>query len=161
METQFVVEHGAVNAVAGSSTQIAINNDDINNIGTMMSFSNDSDDDVESDDEENIDADHVVRHYWLRDNSNLRYQVRIGGRTLYLTAIQLEHRFMGVRSAIWGFWKNKKRVSKHKVREFLTHNGVEGFYQEIMWQFLDDDEHSELIVHRKNGTLSSFQFKKC
>lgn len=80
------------------------------------------------------------------------YQVRIGGRTLYLTAIQLEHRFMGAKSAIWGFWKDKTRVSKHKVREFLIHGRR---------QFLDDDEHSELIVRRKDGTLSGFTFKKC
>ncbi|KAJ9097576.1 hypothetical protein QFC20_006152 [Naganishia adeliensis] len=102
-QTVTAYNQAPVNAVAGLSTQIAINNDHINNINTMMSLSNNSDDDVQSHDEQNIDADHAVRHYWLRNNSNLRYQVRIGGRTLHLTAIQIEHRFMGVKSAIWDF----------------------------------------------------------
>lgn len=77
-----------------------------------------------------------------------------------MIASELQDRFDGVKIAIWSYWKEKSkergRLSYHRVQQYLQSFEVQGFFSEIMWQFLTDNEHHELRQRQKDGTLSGF-----
>lgn len=107
----------------------------------------------ESDDEDAIYAEDVIRHVWK--GINLRYVVLHSGQRLFLSAEQLDERFFGAKSALWGYWKGKngKRVPQAKLIAHLKKNGVDGFFSEMLRHLLPDVIHYQLIALRRKNRL--------
>lgn len=101
-----------------------IQNNDLNNVEVMNHVAEDSSDDGETDDDDNaIEPEHIIRHFWLPVTNDIRFQVPHRSNNLYLTAKQLENRFEGVKIAIWSYWKEKSkkkgRIPYARVRSYL------------------------------------------
>lgn len=81
--------------------------------------------------------------------------VVIGERRYRLTAEQLQERFAGTRQALWGYWQGKRgcKIPKAKIRRHLRKMGVSGFFREMLWHLLSDDEYKRLVKLRQQGAL--------
>jgi hypothetical protein len=88
------------------------------------------------------------------------YSVRTYERTYRLTAEQLQERFAGTRQALWKYWQSKRKgkVPATKIRRHLKKMGVSGFFREMLWHLLSDDEYMKLTMLRKQGALHLWQW---
>jgi hypothetical protein len=75
-------------------------NNDLSNVEVLNHVAEDSSD-GEIDEDNTIEPEHIVRHFWLPATNDNRFQVRHRSNNLYLTARELETRFEGVKIAIW------------------------------------------------------------
>jgi hypothetical protein len=77
------------------------------------------------------------------------------GRSIRRTAEQLQERFAGTRQALWGYWETKRgsKIPKDKVRRHLRKMGVSGFFREMLWHLLTEEEYRVLVNLRKQGAL--------
>ena len=103
-------------------------------------------DDEESDeDEETLAPGDSIRHYWILNTDDIKFQARHRQTYLHLTGEQLEDRFGCISIAIWTYWmkksRKKRRISYARVQSYLETFGIEGVYSECLWQSLTDDEH--------------------
>jgi hypothetical protein len=132
--------------------------------------------DSSDEEEECLTYDMVKYHLWV--GFNIRYMlvpnhndyiyltiyqslsVRTPERTLRLTAEQLQERFAGTREALWKYWqtKHKGRIPTSKIRRHLKKMGISGFFREMLWHLLSEEEYHELMRLRKQGALHLWQW---
>jgi hypothetical protein len=77
-----------------------------------------------------------------------------------LSADQMNDRFYGVKSALWGYWrgKNAKRMHQGKLFQHLKRKGVSGFFSEMLWHLLPDVIHYQLIALRRKNRLQDWKW---
>lgn len=77
------------------------------------------------------------------------------GRKILLSAEQVELKFIGVKFALWTYWKKRSRhrVFTNKVINHLKRKGAAEFYREMMWHLLLDTKHFQLIALPKKNEL--------
>ncbi|KAJ9115539.1 hypothetical protein QFC24_006948 [Naganishia onofrii] len=86
------------------------NNHDLHKTNYMNDMGYDSLNDEDRDeDEENLVPEDIVRHYWISNTNDIKFQVRHRQTYLYLTAKQLEDRFGCINITIWTHWKEKSK----------------------------------------------------
>ncbi|KAJ9106587.1 hypothetical protein QFC20_004080 [Naganishia adeliensis] len=138
----------------------AISNEDLHNVNAMTSFGSDDEKDAvvvsdfENDNDNNvIEPEDVVRCF--RRVSDIKYLFMFEGRKILLSAEQVELQFIGVKFALWTYWKKRSRhrVSNNKVINHLKLKGAAGFHREILWHLLLDAMYFQLIALRRKNKL--------
>ncbi|KAJ9092257.1 hypothetical protein QFC20_007431 [Naganishia adeliensis] len=139
---------------------IKLNNDDINDQDAAVLAAPSSEEELSkmladsSDDEEEVlEVDMIGRHLWV--GYQIKYIVHTSERSYRLTAEQMQERFAGTREAQWKYWESKRggKVPARKIRRHLRQMGISGFFREMLWHLLSEEEYKKLLKLRKQGAL--------
>ncbi|KAI5453510.1 hypothetical protein NCC49_005985 [Naganishia albida] len=92
-------------------------------------------DSSDDDGDNNLTVDMVSTHVWA--GCNIKYVVHAHGRTLRLTAEQLQERFAGTRQALWGYWHSRRgsKIPPKKIRRHLRKMGISGSFARCCGSF--------------------------
>ena len=76
-------------------------------------------DDSSDEDDDEFSVSDIVRYYWNR--GEIRYLISRGGQDTLRTFDALQEKYTGAKSAVWEFWKAKRRgrVNKRRLREHI------------------------------------------
>ncbi|KAI5448774.1 hypothetical protein NCC49_000569 [Naganishia albida] len=145
--------------IAEPTTLARIDNTDINTAVNLVDSDTESTTSTDSDDEScNIETNDIIRHVWR--GPNLRYIFHHNGERLTLSADQMDMRFSGVKSALWGYWRTKspKRMNQQKLFAYFKRHGVAGCFSEMLWHLLPDVNHYQLIALRRKNRLHEWKW---
>jgi hypothetical protein len=80
-----------------------------------------------------------IRHDWHPRSGDCIYTVQTPSGRQRGSAEGLEVSFSGVRYAVWNYWGERGHVRKANVERHLLMMGRHGFYQILMWPWMDEE----------------------
>jgi hypothetical protein len=82
---------------------------------------------------------HFIRHDWHPRSGDCIYTVQTPAGRERGSAEGLETRFSGVRYAVWSYWGERGHVRRDNVVRHLEMMGRHGFYQILMWPWMEEE----------------------
>lgn len=82
---------------------------------------------------------HFIRHDWHPRSGDCIYTVQTPIGRQRGSAEGLEIRFSGVRYAVWSYWGERGHVRRDNVVRHLEMMGRHGFYQILMWPWMEEE----------------------
>ena len=73
----------------------------------------------------------------------------VSGRRVRGSAEFLNHKFAGVRRALWQYWATRSPVKAEHLRAYMETYGTNGYFRVIMWHLLPVDNWIELWTERR------------
>jgi hypothetical protein len=82
---------------------------------------------------------HFIRHDWHPRSGDCIYTLQTPAGRERGSAEGLETRFSGVRYAVWSYWGERGHVRRDNVVRHLEMMGRHGFYQILMWPWMEEE----------------------
>lgn len=76
-------------------------------------------------------------------------------RACYIYHFDPESLQRATREALWKCWKWKHgaKTPPRKIRRYLKNKGIYGFFRELLWHLLSEEEYKKLLKLRKQSAL--------